>query len=60
MQEPYCFICHKNRRLIGPLNLENATKELFLLSRTFKGLYIEKVDSLTGKVIGRIPKQLRR
>lgn len=53
----YCFICHGNIRLVGPLTLEEATKELFILNRTFKGLYIEIIDSHTGKVIGRIPKK---
>lgn len=52
-----CFICHGNIRLIGPLTLEEATKELFALKRTFEGLYIEIVDVKTGRVIGRIPKR---
>lgn len=52
------FICHKNSRLVGPFTtLEDATRELFVLNRTFKGLYIEIVDSHTGKGIGRIPKK---
>ncbi len=53
----YCFICHGNIRLIGPLSLEEATKELFELKRTFEGLYIEIIDEKTGRVVGRIPRR---
>ncbi|MNC79484.1 hypothetical protein D3C75_1319730 [compost metagenome] len=53
----YCFICHGNIRLIGPLTLEEATKELFELKRTFEGLYIEIIDEKTGRVVGRIPRR---
>jgi len=51
-----CYICHKHRRLLGPMSQEEAVQLLFELRATFKGLYIEIVDEKTGKVIGRIPK----
>ena len=54
------YICYKGRRLLGPLTKEEAVKELFVLSGTFKDLYILAVDEKTGKEKGRIGRGKRR
>jgi hypothetical protein len=55
------FICYKGRKLLGPLEKEEAIKELFKLRGTFKNLYILQIDMKTGKVkrkIGRNDRSL--
>jgi uncharacterized FlaG/YvyC family protein len=51
------YICYKGRRLYGPMDKDEATKQLFELRGAFKGVYVEIVDPKTGKVVGEIPKR---
>lgn len=39
------------------MSKDDAIKQLFELRGVFAGLYIEIVDSKTGKVVGEIPKR---
>lgn len=51
------YVCYKGRRLLGPMERDEAIQQLFALSGTFRGLYLQIVDPKSGKTIGRIPKK---
>jgi hypothetical protein len=54
------YICHKGKRLMGPMTKEEATRELFTLKGTFTGLSILIVDEETGMVKGEIKSKKRK
>lgn len=51
------YICYKSERLIGPLKRDEAFTQIFKLNGAVKGLYIQVVDSETGKIKKELPKR---